>query len=130
MVSTISIDVALARLVHGLAHLASAPPTLGLLAANFRAADQAFDRFSRAIESISDPATDLRARTHEAYLAALLLAKTLAALIANDRSLARCVHTTIKMLDLLDRLSTPGHRALRRALVGDLEAPPVAVAVC
>jgi hypothetical protein len=124
--STILIDDSLATLVIELARLKRGESTMVSLLRNFERADAALAAVSRAFD---ERAPTLSAHAHHAYLSAILLARTIAAMIPDRpemcERLSRQARTAQKLLRLLDRLATPADRALRLALIGELPSPSV-----
>ena len=110
MDSTIEIDAPLARTAHALAHLARRPVDTAFLRAQLAASDAALDAFEAAL---AHPLAEIDAPAHRAYLAALVLMCTLAALPGD---LASCKRTTARMLEIFERFASRSDRALRTRL--------------
>jgi len=111
MLSTITADVALATAVHALAHLQRRPPDRAFLHAQASLAEAALAAFGAAL---AHPLAEIDAQVRDGYLAALVLACTLAAMPAEVTSFTR---TAARMLDLLEPLASTWCRELRARLV-------------
>lgn len=110
MDSTIEIDPPLARTAHALAHLARRPVDNAFLRTQLAASDAALDAFEAAL---AHPLAEVDEPAHRAYLAALVLTCTLAALPGD---LTSCQRTTARMLDLFEHFASPEDRAMRERL--------------
>jgi hypothetical protein len=108
--STIVFDAPLAHTTYALAQLARRPPDTAVLRVHLAAANAALETFDAAL---AHPLAEIDAPAHRAYLAALVLMCTLAALPADMTS---CRHTTTRMLELFERFASPRDRALRARL--------------
>ena len=121
--SSLTVDPALATLVQALALLSLRPPHIETLARHADSAEVALDRFADGFER---GVPDVALRAHTAYLAALVLAKTLSCFVGGDGSAAERItrfrRTATRLLDTLDRFVSSRDRALRASLLMDEQA--------
>ena len=115
MDSTIVVDTPLADAAHALARLGRRPADAAFLRAQLAATDAALDAFEAAL---AHPLAEIDEPAHRAYLAALVLTCTLAALPGD---LTSCRRTTARMLELFERFASPADRALRTRLTSESE---------